>query len=193
MIVLIKNIPDRIRISIAMFGLYIMILTLFRIGFFLIFIEEMRKLSPEYFFKSIFLGLRFDARLTIVIILPYLLLSMLPLLNRKSFQKVWKVYWFTSIASVLCIYIADIGYYSYLNTRLDASILGLAKNLFISATMIWETYPVIPFILFFGSLLWFLLFIIGKIYLISNSYQNKIPKRNSAIIHILIILIFLER
>ena len=105
MIVLIKNIPDRIRISIAMFGLYIMILTLFRIGFFLVFIEEMRTLSPEFFLKSIFIGLRFDARLTIIIILPFLLLSMLPLLNRKSFQKVWKVYWFTSIASVLCIYI----------------------------------------------------------------------------------------
>ena len=131
MIVLIKNIPDKIRISIAMFGLYIMILTLFRIGFFLIFIEEMRNLSPEHFLKSIFIGLRFDARLTIVIILPYLLLSMLPLLNRKSFQKMWKTYWLTTIAGVLCIYITDIGYYSYLNTRLDASILGLAKNFFI--------------------------------------------------------------
>ena len=57
--------------------------------------------------------------------------------------------------------------------------------------MIWETYPVIPFILFIGGLLWFSLFIISKIYSISNSYQNKIPKRNSAIIHILIILLFL--
>ena len=168
-----------------------MILTLFRIGFFLVFIEEMRNLPLEYFLKSIFIGLRFDARLTIIIILPYLLLSMLPLLNRKSFQKMLKTYWLTTIAGVLCIYITDIGYYSYLNTRLDASILGLAKNLFISATMIWETYPVIPFILFFGGFLWFLLFIIDKVYSISNSYQNNIPKRNSAIIHILIILLFL--
>ena len=191
MIVSLYKLPDRIRISIVMFGLYIIILTLFRIVFFLFFFEEMRKLPPEFLFKSIFIGLRFDARLAIMIVLPFLLLSMLPLFNRKSFQKAWKSYWFTTLAIVLCIYIADIGYYSYLNTRLDASILGLAKNFFISVNMIWETYPVIPFIFLIAIFLWFLLIVIDKVHTIITSPQNMMSNRNSAIIHFLIILLFL--
>ena len=87
MMAMIKRLPARIRISIAMFVLYIILLTLFRVGFFLVFFEEMRKLSLEFLFKSIFIGLRFDARLVVIIILPFLLYLSGPFEIESLFRK----------------------------------------------------------------------------------------------------------
>ena len=139
--------PDQILISLKFFVSYVVILSLFRIIFFIVFIDEMWNLSFEYILQSFFLGIRFDARLAIIMILPFLLLSWVLNKNGGYFNKVWSIYWIVSFSIILIFYIVDFGYYSYLNTRLDASILGLAQNIFISSNMIWETYPVIKIII----------------------------------------------
>ena len=138
-----NRLPCRICISLQVFISILIILTLFRIVFFLFFINEMWNLSTENILKSFFLGFRFDARLAVIVILPFLLLSWILSINGRLFKKMWFSYWILIFSVILCFYIADFGFYSYLNTRLDASIIGLAKNLFISASMVWETYPVI--------------------------------------------------
>ena len=185
------KLPKRIRISIGMLGVYIGLFTLLRIVFMLVFIEEIQTLSSTLLIKSIFIGLRFDIRLAIYIVLPFLLLSILPIFNFNFIHKVWKSYWFIIFAIVLCMYVADIGYYSYLNNRLDASIIGLAKNFYISINMIWETYPVIPFIFFFIVYLWFFSIIIKKLHVIVDDYSIIISKSKSTIMHVLVIFIFL--
>ena len=172
MIPLLQKLPYRIRISLVMLGLYISFLTLFRIVFFFVFIEEMGNLSYPLLFKSLFLGLRFDARLSILIILPFLLLSLFTPLKWLWSQNIWRIYWFIILVFILCIYISDIAYYSYLNTRLDASIIGLVKNLSIYTIMLWETYSVIPIILLLVGFIWLFVIIINKIYLAINSHVN---------------------
>ena len=141
------NLPDQILISLKMFASYIIILTLYRIIFFIIYINEMWNLSWGYILQSFILGFRFDARLAVIVILPFLLFSWILNKNGRYFNKIWSIYWIISFLIILCVYVADFGYYSYLNTRLDASIIGLTKNMFISSNMVWETYPVIKIII----------------------------------------------
>ena len=191
MIPLLQKLPYRIRIALVMLGLYLSLLTLFRIVFFSIFIEEMGNLSLPLLFKSLLLGLRFDARLSILIILPFLLLSLFTPLKRLWSQNVWRFYWLIILVSILCIYISDIAYYSYLNTRLDASIIGLVKNFSISTIMLWETYPVIPFILFFAGFIWLFTKIIAKIYPTINGDGNAIITKKSVCIYFTIVILLL--
>ena len=148
-----NRLPRHIWISLQVFISILIILTFFRMVFFLLFFDEMWNLSAEHILKSFFIGFRFDARLSVIIILPFLLLSWLLNINGKMFHKMWPGYWVIIFTVIICFYIADIGYYSYLNTRLDASIIGLAKNLRISASMVWETYPVIPIMLLMSLLI----------------------------------------
>ena len=191
MIPLLQKLPYRIRITVVMLGLYLCFFTLFRIGFFFIFIEEMGNLSLSLLFKSLLLGLRFDARLSILIILPFLLLSLFTPLKRLWSQNIWRFYWLIIIVFILCIYISDIAYYSYLNTRLDASIIGLLKNFTTSTIMLWETYPVIPFILFFAGFIWLFVKIIDKIYPTINSYGNALITKKSVCIYFIFVILLL--
>ena len=184
-----NSLPYRIWISLQVFISILIIFTLFRIVFFLFFINEMWNLSAEYILKSFFLGFRFDARLAVIVILPFLLLSWILRINGRLFKKIWYSYWILIFSVILCFYIADFGYFSYLNTRLDASIIGLIKNVFISASMIWETYPVIPIIFLIAIIIFGFLKRIKQIY--SNQTDNIIENKKSVLIYIVSIIIFL--
>ena len=88
MISLYYKLPNRIRISIEMLCVFLILFTLFRIGFILVFFEEIESLSLNLLFKSLFIGLKFDLRLAIYIILPFLLFSIIPLFNSNFFHKI---------------------------------------------------------------------------------------------------------
>ena len=67
------KLPKRIIISLYMLLMLIALLTLFRLIFGLIFYNEFSALTSNFIIKSFFLGLRFDLRLVVLIIFPYLL------------------------------------------------------------------------------------------------------------------------
>ena len=147
----------------------------------------MGKLSAEYVLNSFIIGLRFDARLSAVIVLPYLLLSPLPFVKGERMQKIWNGYWIILFILILGFYIADIGFYAYLNTRLDATIIGLVKNFQISLLMIWESYPVILVSIFITAAILIFYKIIARI----QSLQNEIQYRKSKAIPIYFLTIFI--
>ena len=122
------KLPKRIIISLYMLLLLTSLLTLFRFLFGLIFYNEFSTLTSNFISKSFFLGFRFDLRLIIIIILPYLLLSWIPIINNRVQEHIWKIYWLFMGTVILISYITDFAYYAYLNTRLDASIIGLIAN-----------------------------------------------------------------
>jgi len=187
MIYVFKKFPHGIRLSLSMFAVFMLILTLFRFGFYLFFLDEMGKLSAEYVLNSFIIGLRFDARLSAVIVLPYLLLSPLPFVKGERMQKIWNGYWIILFILILGFYIADIGFYAYLNTRLDATIIGLVKNFQISLLMIWESYPVILVSIFITAAI----LIFNKIIARIQSLQNEIQYRKSKAIPIYFLTIFI--
>ena len=170
------NIPNRLLISAKIFTTLIFIQFLYRILFFILFYNQMKLLQLDYILNSFFIGFRFDLRLAVLIILPFLLLSWI-FKDSKVSNIFWIFYWTLSFGIIIIIYVFDIAYYSYLNTRLDASILGLSKNLYISIKMIWETYSVFSIILLVIALKLLLYKKIQKIQLFRSEIKLNASKK----------------
>ena len=139
-------------------------LTVFRLLFATVFYEETMNLTAAYIFKSILIGCRFDLRLSVLIVLPYLFFSWIPIINAQIQEYFWKLYWLLIGSMIIVCYGIDLGYYAYVDTRLDASIIGLIKSFSISMMMVWESYPIILGIIAILILLWIYFLLIKKVY-----------------------------
>ncbi|MDC0215343.1 LTA synthase family protein [Candidatus Marinimicrobia bacterium] len=118
--------------------------------------------------KALFIGMRFDLRLAVLLSLIHIVLSLLPYVNISNsiwIKQLSKFYNYIVIIILLLFYSVDFGHYSYLGRRVDVSVLRFLENPVISLRMIWESYPVI-IILFF-----LILVFIGFIYLFRLSYS----------------------
>ena len=96
--------------------------------------------------ETLGVGVRFDLRLAILLMLPVMLLAWLPVWNSiRSAVLRWvgRVYLIVALAIVLLMYIIDFGHYAYLGVRLNASALKFIADAQISQQMLWETYPVV--------------------------------------------------
>jgi phosphoglycerol transferase MdoB-like AlkP superfamily enzyme len=95
---------------------------------------------------SFFLGLRFDLRWISIILLPIIISSLIPafspFFSRRN-QKVWT--WYLAVMTFLVVFFfaADFGCFSYNKTRLNASALNFMEDPKISATMLWQSYPIV--------------------------------------------------
>jgi len=98
------------------------------------------------FLKSMWLGLRFDLRMVVLMILPMYILGGIKYLSPFSYtyaRYFWLTYFSLIFAFFVIFYVFDFGHYSYLNTRLDFTALRFLENASISGEMVWESYPVI--------------------------------------------------
>ena len=126
--------------------------------------------------KAWMLGMRFDIKLVCIVLFP---LVILVLLTRQKFftKNIWKkisIWYLMFIYTVLFIfYITDAGYYQYLGTRLDSSILRFFNDDFgVTQHMkiIWESYPVLWFLGGIGCLFWAVRWVLKKKY---DRFKNK--------------------
>lgn len=141
-----KKFPPLIRYTAASLLLLVTLLFALRIGFWLWFQTPSDPLSTSMLLQSLFVGLKFDIRLAALTLLPLLLLGWLPLLNplRNRFGRwLWSGYLTLAGAVILLFYFVDFGHYSYLNIRLDSTVLRFADNPDISSQMVIESYPVV--------------------------------------------------
>jgi phosphoglycerol transferase MdoB-like AlkP superfamily enzyme len=113
--------------------------------------------------KAYFIGFRFDLRLALLLVLPWLVLTRIPALDPE--RSAWaRRFWAGHLALLACglvfFYSFDLGHYAYLETRLDVSSLRFLLNPIISLQMMWETYPLgwsfLGLTLFGVALTWFL-------------------------------------
>lgn len=96
--------------------------------------------------ETLGIGVRFDLRLAILLMLPAMLLAWLPVwnsLHSRSLRWISRSYLLIALAVVLFMYIIDFGHYAYLGVRLNASALKFIEDAGISQQMVWESYPVI--------------------------------------------------
>ena len=144
------RLPKRIRFALVVIGFNMLLFTLFRVLFWAFFQSIAPEPTTSEFLSALYLGFKFDLRLSLLVCLPVLVLSWIPFLNfiRSSVAKrIWLVY-FTLVAAFLILtYFVDIAHYDYLHDRLNASSLEHILSPAIALQMIWETYPVIPGIL----------------------------------------------
>lgn len=113
------------------------------------------------------LGLRYDLRLVSVIGLVLLVLGTFKPFNpfqNKAAKKGWT--WVLGFVFLLLIifYIIDFLHFRYLNQRLNASALSFLQDAGISASMVWQTYPVIPLLLAIIILTWLMVLSLRRIF-----------------------------
>ncbi|MDR3086450.1 MAG: LTA synthase family protein [Azoarcus sp.] len=144
----------RLRYLLAGTGLFFVVFALLRAGFYL-WASEVSLSGPKAadaatVFETLGIGLRFDLRLAILLMLPPALLLVLP--GRKSFRiyalRIWLA---LAILLVALVYIVDFGHYAYLGWRVSATVARFLTDVQISADMVWQSYPVVRI-----TLLWWL-------------------------------------
>jgi phosphoglycerol transferase MdoB-like AlkP superfamily enzyme len=144
----------RLRYLLAGTALFFVVFALLRAGFYL-WASEVTLRGPEAadaatVFETLGVGLRFDLRLAIVLMLPPALLLLLP--GWKALRiNVLRVWLALAILVVALVYIVDFGHYAYLGWRVNATIARFLTDVQISRDMVWQSYPVV-----WISLLWLL-------------------------------------
>ncbi|SFE15275.1 Phosphoglycerol transferase MdoB [Chitinophaga sp. CF118] len=142
-----KNIPRYIRYVILQASFLFIFSVLFRLVFYLFFFKT-TVTGSEPVIKAWNLGLKFDLRLTLVLMVPVLLIALIwrngfftkPFLRWIVFTYLFIVYFV-----LVLLYVLDLGHYAYLSLRIDPNIsrFMLSGERADNAKMLWESYPVV--------------------------------------------------
>ena len=139
----------RLRYLLAGTGLFFSLFALLRVGFYF-WASDISLTGPEasdsaIVFETLGIGLRFDLRLAILLMLPPALLLVLPFRNAQRILRwITRIWLAAAVLATGLVYIFDFGHYAWLGLRLNASALRFFSNAQISARLIWEHYPVVP-------------------------------------------------
>lgn len=96
--------------------------------------------------ETLGIGLRFDLRLAILLMLPLAVLAWLPrwnLIDLRPLRWLSRVYLVVAAALLMLVYVIDFGHYAYLGIRLNATVFRFVADAQISQDMLWQTYPVV--------------------------------------------------
>ncbi len=145
-----RRFPKRIQSGWVVIVLTMITFTLFRILFWALFRSTAQEAPGSDLLHAMYLGFKFDLRLSLLICLPPLILSWIPGLNftRSSTAKqIWTGY-FVTVALILILgYFIDLAHYAYFHSRLNASAIDHIIDTKIALQAIWQSYSVIPAIL----------------------------------------------
>ncbi len=165
-----KNFLDRIppftRFVIATTALFVVTFSLFRLAFWIAFRNPTDPLPLSLLSQSLYLGLKFDLRLTLVLLLPILAFSWIRpvhLLYSRFGKYFWNGYITIMLALIFLIYLFDVGHFAYLHTHLEATAVGLLEDTAISVEMLWETYPILRVVFAFITAIAFYSYSIQKL------------------------------
>ncbi len=152
------RIPRLIRLSAVLLLAFLVVFSAARLAFWFFFDNPNDPLALADLFRALYIGLKFDLRLSLLIIAPLVLLGWIkwlsPLTNALA-RKLWTIYLMLALFIIAAFLVTDFGHYAYLSVRLDSTALRFLANPLISAQMVWESYSVLTW--FFGLLLVFAL------------------------------------
>lgn len=116
-------------------------MSVLRVIFYVVFKSSASPYSGTDLAKAFYIGFKYDIRLAAALSLLFVILAWIPWVKRKGTSLIPYLYTFVVI-SIIIAYFFDFGHYGYLNKRLDASSLRFLEDFWISATMIWQSYPI---------------------------------------------------
>lgn len=134
----------RLRYGMGAIGLVFVVLVVLRLVFVLGF-SGLEFTTPALL-ETLGIGLRFDLRLAVLLLLPLAVLAWLPRWNLTTLPALrWlaRAYLVVALAMIGLVYIIDFGHYAYLGVRINATVLRYLQDAQISQQMVWETYPVL--------------------------------------------------
>ena len=140
------KLPKLLRFLLIFIPSLTLLYVVLRVVFYTLFSDPTSPLIMSDFIQSMWLGLRFDLRMVVLMILPLFFLGGIKWISPFKYtfaRNFWLVYLSAVFAFYFMFYVVDFGHYAYLNTRLDFTAMRFVENAAISAEMVWESYPVI--------------------------------------------------
>ena len=134
----------RLRYGVGTIGLVFALLAALRLVFVLGF--SGLDVNTPALLETLGIGLRFDLRLAVLLLLPLAVLAWLPrwnLITLPALRWLARGYLLVALGVVGLVYIIDFGHYAYLGVRINATVLRYLQDAQISQQMVWETYPVL--------------------------------------------------
>ncbi len=192
---IIRKIPRLFRFLAISVSINFVFFNIMRLIFWLYFKNPADPVPTNDLLKSLYIGLKFDMRLSLLINLPILVLSFLKPINifkKRTGKWLWTCYLTLVNIIVVFLYFVDFGHYSYLESRLDATAVRFLQNPLISIQMIIETYPVAVLsivLLLFTIIIWY--YISSLITRFASELDHYAKKWKKAIVTIICIFIYL--
>ena len=184
----IKRIPRLLRWITSVLLLFVLVMGLLRLVFFFRYNPPGKAFSGS----AMLMGLRFDLKFACIMAVTILVLCSLPFLNpfkKIAAAKFWNIIISLVFFLVLLIYAVDYFHYSYVQQRLNASILSYFNDAAITMNMGWESYPVVKVMLLILIITVVFVFIFKRL-LFNYQTQYVINKRNGIGWYILFFLLF---
>ena len=117
---------QRIQFITAIVGVNLAFLLILRVVFVSVFIGSVPEPPIDEFVRALYLGIKFDLRLALILCLPVAILIWIPALGRMDDSRVcriWGGYLGCVNLLVLLAYMIDFGHFSHLQRRMDATFL----------------------------------------------------------------------
>ena len=133
-----------LAITALFFGLMVILRAIFYFGFSEVPVTP--GVDQAAVLDALAVGLRFDLRLALLMMLPLAAMAYLPfmnLLNSALMRFFGHLYLVIALALMGLTYIFDFGHYAYLGERLNVTALRFLQDTRDSTLMVWESYPVI--------------------------------------------------
>lgn len=144
------SLGSKTRSLLKLIGFYVFFSFLFRMAFYFAFSEDKHSLFSADILKALWLGSRFDLRVSLYLVLPLAVICLVPKLSweKSAFnKKIWVIVQSAISSLIIALYFLDFGYYGYLNSRLSVSVSQFFLNPIISFQMLWESYPLLLIVL----------------------------------------------
>ncbi len=151
------QISNRLRSSFELWVWSLLLFSIFRAIFYLLFYRHAEAFTANETTTAFLLGLRFDIRVATLLILPMFILA-LPkrshwLANSKN-QNIWVLSYTAVYTFIIAIYGVDFGYYAYLQSRINITVLQFLRNPLISLEMVHQTYNLFLIVPLSAALVW---------------------------------------
>jgi len=128
-----------------LFTFVLLLMAAFRVAFWIVAASDMPDPLSRDAFKAFYIGLRFDARITALFILPLALILCVPKLAERLHKaaKPLTVFYTVLFFLLIVVYSVDFGFYAYLKSRVSSSLaFELLLDLDEAVGMVTQTYPV---------------------------------------------------
>lgn len=145
-----SKLPRLLRFAFVFLLGFLAVGSLVRAGFYFAFSAAAEGVDARLIGQSFLLGLRYDLRLGLLVLLPCLLLGGFARLSPFAgtlARRLWIGYFSAAAALLVLVHIFDFAHYAYLATKLSASVLNFLEDPRESAAMVWQTYPVVRLVL----------------------------------------------
>lgn len=152
----------------AIVGINLVFLLMLRVMFVCVFIGSVPEPALDEFVSALYLGIRFDLRLALILCLPVAILIWIPDLGQVQNDRVrrgWGGYLAFVNVLVLFAYMIDFGHFWHLQRRMDATFLRYLEEAGVSLEVAWQSYPVasgVIGLLIFGFLYLRMMKLVGR-------------------------------